>query len=398
MRFTVKYYNIPFLTNRIPVIKTPQPPDYTEKKRPGPHTGTGRAPSVFPLFSCFFLITAAAFGQNLVQDSLEVAFGPMAAGDTAAAVVAEIIDQRDESPDIIGRTETNRYGWIPVDLAVRLGGPLTGEIRNLFPRMSGPEDGPALTLVVREFELNRSDDSFFHPRYRLTASFSVLRKDGSGPPLPAGQLYYETVSRKPLFGDRLRDGYEAVLAKWRDGFIRDVGRLSAAGAASMNRAPNFRAGTVAVKPLFLMIGADAAFSAGVRTVDAQVFFSPREAARTFMRSGGTNVRYRDEREFESIEFGVSKDYLFRRIHPKILLRGKSVFLFGVNRWKDFRSVPRTLMDAVIFDGSVSQAVLFDPLDGRSIVLGAGVQENLDYLYHRDWRFRLAFLIHAGVKL
>ncbi|MDM7925298.1 MAG: hypothetical protein QUS35_04690, partial [bacterium] len=181
-------------------------------------------------------------------------------------------------------------------------------------------------------------------------------------------------------------------------FIRDVNLFAAADAAALSGSPNFRPGTDPIKPLFMMIGADAAFSEGIRTVDAEVYFSRREASSRFFRSGGYNIRVRDENRFESIEFGLSKDYLFRRIHPRFLLRGKSLVLLGVNRWMNLASSPRHFADAFLFDCSLSQSVFFDALDRRSVVLGAGVQENLDYLWSRDWRFRVAVLFHAGVKL
>jgi hypothetical protein len=346
----------------------------------------------------FLLAANTAGAQKLVIDSLKIAFDPPACADDSRLSVGGVFDRRDESPEVIGRYEVNRYAFIPVDLVIHTAEPLADEIRRLLGASEESADGQRLKITIDDFELNQITNSLLFPRYQLNASFTVYGETERSPPVPVGRLLYETSRRKPLFRDRLEAGYAAVVRKWQRQFVRDMRAFPADRSnpptGKNNLRPDFNPGP----RTNLMAGAEAAFSRGARILDAQIYFSRREVRTLFMRSGGYNIRYRDEKAFESIEFGLSNDYLFIRLHPRLVLRVKSLILLGLNRWNDIQAVPRKIYDAFLLDTSMSQMIQFDPLDKRSMVLGIGVQEGVNYLYSRGARFQAAVLLHLGMKL
>jgi hypothetical protein len=148
----------------------------------------------------------------------------------------------------------------------------------------------------------------------------------------------------------------------------------------------------------MLIGFDGMLGSNDNLLDNEIYFSHREAGKRFFRSGGYNIRYRNANDFESIEFGLSNDYLFYRLSPKLLLQGKSQIMFGLNRWKDIQTTKHKLYDAVILDYSMSQSLVFNPLDKRSILFGIGLMENIFYVYSKDFQFQAGPLLHLGIKL
>jgi hypothetical protein len=232
----------------------------------------------------------------------------------------------------------------------------------------------------------------------LDASFQIYQKTDQNGLIYRGQLLYESTIRKPLLKNKLVKGYQNVVWKWERQFIDDLSAFGTGKSNPISVKENFRMGELPTKRLNLHIGIDVALNQSVKTVDAQVYFSHREACKWFFRSGGYHVRYRNEKNFESIEFGLSNDYLSYRIHPRWMIQAKSVIQFGINRWKNIQTVPRKLYDAFILDYAVSQTIQWNPLDKRSILIGVGVQESVNYIYSIDARFQAAILLHLGFKL
>ena len=72
--------------------------------------------------------------------------------------------------------------------------------------------------------------------------------------------------------------------------------------------------------------------------------------------------------------------------------------FGFNKWNDISTVDHKLNDAIIFDASLSQSILFNPLDKKSFIFGAGILENIYYIYSRGNRFQIGFTMYFGIKL
>jgi hypothetical protein len=346
-----------------------------------------------------FLFQRTLLGHALFQDSLIIVFQPIAKADTLEACVDEVVDQRDESPCVIGEYEVKRHTFIPVDLILQTEKSLSDEIQKIAGASS--EHGmirQKLKLIINEFELNRVTNSLIYPRYMLNASFQIYQKTDQNGFKYRGQLLYESTSRKPLFRDKLEKGYQNVVWKWERQFADDISAFGTGKSNPILTKNNFRMGEPPTKRLNFIVGTDVALNQSVKTVDAQIYFSNREARKWFYRSGGYHVRYRDEKNFESIEFGLSNDYLFYRIHPQWMINAKSVIQFGINRWKNIQTVPRKLYDAFILEYAVSQTIQWNPLDKCSILIGAGVQESVNYIYSMDARFQAAILFHLGFKL
>jgi hypothetical protein len=141
------------------------------------------------------------------------------------------------------------------------------------------------------------------------------------------------------------------------------------------------------------------FSVGTQglMMDGDIFFGHREAQKRFFRSG-YSVRYRYSETFESIEFGLSNDYWFYRCRPSLVFRAKSQLMYGFNRWNDVKTADHKIWDAFIINYSLSQSLIYDPLDKRSIVLGLGLVEDLYYVYSKSAQFQLGLLVNLGFKL
>lgn len=131
--------------------------------------------------------------------------------------------------------------------------------------------------------------------------------------------------------------------------------------------------------------------------DGEIIFSRREAKNLVIRDG-YNIRYRHGDHFEAIEFGLSNDYLFYRIKSNLILKAKSQIMFGFNRWDDMATTRHKFWDAVIVDYSLSQSVLYNPLDQRAIIVGLGLMENVYYVHSQKVKIQPALMLHLGLKL
>jgi len=313
--------------------------------------------------------------------------------------IDSVIDGRGELPGVIGEYEVDKYWFIPVDLLIRTKKSLSDEITQSMQLFPGLDDLNHFSIIIDDFRVTKKTNSLFNPRYQLNASFQVhqQRDDGDGEYM--GHLVYETVSRKPFFKDNLKKGFEAVVRRWQREFADDLVQISKNLSRSQPvTMENFRSRFDPVRRINMLSGADVVVGTEGLLVDGAIFFSNREARRHFFRSGGYNLRYRNARDFESIESGLSVDYLFTRIRRNVILRGKSQLMLGVNRWKDIDLVDHEFYDVFIIDYSLSQCLLYNPLDKRSFLIGAGLFEGIYYIYSKGIQFQLGVLIHLGLKL
>ena len=338
------------------------------------------------------------FAQKLVQDSLIISFKPLENIMPLQCSIDTIIDQRDESAYVIGIYEKTQYLFVPVDLLICTKQPLSTEISEAFQQLPKENSWLRFKLVIDEFKLAKKSNSMFFPRYQLNVSVQLYKKNDKNNSERIGQLLYESVYRKPFFGDKLKKGFEAVIQKWQYELVDDLSRLGKDTSLQLLKLENFRIKSYSGRQTNLLTGFDVILSPQGQCVDGALCFSHREAKKRFFRSGGYNLRYRTGEDFESIEFGLSTDYLFYRFHQNFVFRGKSQLMFGLNRWKDIETVDHKIYDAFIVDYSLSQSLIYNPLDKRSLILGIGVQENLYYIYSKDFKFQPGLLIHFGVKL
>ena len=353
-------------------------------------------------FALVFILLFSAqplFSQEFVQDTMTVSFSLPNNLKPIAIPVDSLVDERDELPEIIGRYEITKYLFVPVDLLICSQQPLEKEIAEVLGLRTNMADSTRFKLVIDEFRLTKKTNSRFYPRYRLDATIHVYEKEGAGDSEYLGHLLYETTIRKPLFRDRMKKGFETVIRKWLGEFAGDMASVSRSRRSRHPiRLENFREEPYEGRRNHLYGGMDVSIMPHGWTSDATVYFSHREARRWFFRSGGYNLRYRNTEKYESIEFGRAIDYLFRRLNRHMVLRVKSCFMLGVNRWKDIDTARHEIYDAFIVDYSLSQCLIFNPLDRQSFLFGIGISENVYYIYSRGVNVQMGLMIHLGLKL
>jgi hypothetical protein len=344
-----------------------------------------------------FLLNKSLFAQNFVKDTITISFKNFDK-IKSDVIIDTVIDQRDENSRLIGKYEKSKYLFIPVDLWIYTKNPLCNEIHETIQTSINNDDPLRFNLIIEEFKLTRKTNSLLYPRYLLYSSVQVYQSNIDSEPRYMGKLLYESTSRKPLWGDKLKKGFESVARNWYKELISDINKLSNDFKAQQPPAlENFRSGTYNTKPINMIAGVDV--SAGTKgwMTDWEIFFSHREVKKRFYRSG-YNIRYRNADTFESIEFGLSNDYLLYRWRPNIIFRGKSQLMFGFNSWNDFNTTDHEIWDALILDYSLSQCFIYNPIDKRSILFGLGLMGNIYYVYSRRIQFQFGLLLNFGIKL
>jgi hypothetical protein len=340
------------------------------------------------------------FAQKLVQDTLIVSFASTdLAKPVAHFVIDSVIDRRHEDARVLGRYEKKKFLFIPVDLLVCTTKPLNHEILGVLQQSNRKSiDSLQFQIIIDEFMLSRKTNSLLYPRYILNAAISLFNESASSDSEYIGQLLYELKIRKPIFGNNMKEKYESTLRRWQQEFVENLYTIQENSDFHSLHLDNFRTQPYNGRPTNMLFGFDGILSSKSQMLDTEIYFSHREARKRFFRSGGYNIRYRDADDFEAIEFGLSNDYLFHRFSSNLLFRWKSQIMLGVNRWQDIQTTEHKLYDAVILDYSMSQSLVFNPIDKRSILVGIGLLENVFYVYSKGFQFQVGPLLHLGFKL
>lgn len=351
----------------------------------------------FHVILLLFSLYTSSPAQNLVQDTLTIAFDQFP--KTISAVkVDTVIDARNVHPRLLAEYEQTKYLFIPVDLLVLSANPLDKEIRDAFNHCDSSAQEAVYKLTLDEFELGKREVSLFYPHYQLYASVHLQRQMKGKAAIYLGQLLYEIKMRKPLFGDKLKKGFEAVSQHWLRQLVKDVNRV--AQSIHNKERPglqNFRQKKYYGRSLNMISGIDFHTGSGDLLWDGEIQFSRRETQRRFYRDG-YNIRYRRSKKYESIEFGISGDYLYYRLNENFLLRCKSLLMFGFSSWNDLDETRHKLWDAFIGDYTLSQTIIYNPLDKSSILFGLGISQDVFYIYSKKINFRFSLLINLGLKL
>ncbi len=349
------------------------------------------------IIALYFFPQKSLFPQTFVKDTIIISFKNFDK-IKSDVIIDTVIDHRDEDPRLIGKYEKSKYLLIPVDLWIYTKNPLCNEIREPIQTPINNDDPLRFQLIIDEFKLTRKTNSFLYSRYLTFSSVQVYQSNVDSEPRYMGKLLYESTSRKPFWGDKLKKGFESVARNWHKELVRDINKLSNDFKAQQAPAlQNFRSGTYNARPINMIAGVDVSIGTKGWITDWEVYFSNREARKRFYRSG-YNIRYRNADIFESIEFGLLNDNLLYRWRPNIILRGKSQILFGFNRWNDIKITDHEIWDALILDYSLSQSFTYNPMDKRSILFGLGLIENIYYVYSRRIQFQFGLLLNFGIKL
>lgn len=343
-----------------------------------------------------FSLQISSFAHNLVQDTLTISFD-QSQSIISSVRVDTVIDTRNTHPRLLAEYEHTKYIFVPVDLLVLSKNPLNEEIQNAFQNPNPSKKEKGYELVLDEFELSKRNNSMFYPHYQLCASIHVHRQTKGKDAAYIGQLLYETTMRKPFFGDKLKKGFETVSQKWINNLVNDLDSISQNMKMNATGLENFRYRKYYGRPLNMISGVDLHGGSGDWLLDGEILFSHREAKKRFYRDG-YNIRYRKSKKYESIEFGLSSDYLYYRLNENFLLRGKSQLMLGFTSWNDLSETRHKLWDAFIGDYSLSQSILYNPIDKSSVVLGLGVSQDVFYIYSKGISFQFSLLLNLGLKL
>lgn len=347
------------------------------------------------IFILVFLGILPSFAKaQLVEDFLIVRF------DTARVqrvplTIDAVVDARDRGDDVLAVTEVNRYFFVPVDLIVKTERSLSREIESLMTETYEPGLS-RYRLKIDVFDLAKKS-GLIYPHFALYASVEVQAVGLDTSTESLGRLDYEITRRTPIFNPDLREGYESVMHGWQDRFVRDLSIIAGTGETHPVT-ENLRSADPLGRMLNLYGGVDVTAMLDGWILDAQVFASSREAKRSFFRSGGYHLRFRDEQEFDAIEFGLATDYWHYRLHRNWMFRFKTQILLGINRWDDIDEGHRKLWDIVLADVSMSQMLHYNPLGRGSVIIGVGLMESLNYVYSKGLRFQPGLVFQVGFKL
>jgi hypothetical protein len=353
---------------------------------------------VFIVCRCPFFIQMA-MSQDLVLDTLTVSFNQIETSLPPDVSLNTVVDERDRPGKYISLYETNKYVFIPVDLLIQAPQPLSMEIKNMFQTETEHNTVHNLEMIVKDFRISKKSSPTFTSRYQLNSTLQFREKTGNEDPELIGELVYETVYNGPLFGDKLQLGFTQVIHRWQNVMSSDVRHLAEDLLnSSCCGLPNYRSESFTNNYKNLIGIFNTFFAPDLWMFDIHIFFSDREATPWFFRKGGQYLRYRNENDFEAIEYSLSVDQWFYRMHPKWLLLLKSNMMFGLNRWNNIMTTRHKLYDTVIFDYSFSQMFQYNPLDCKGIIFGMGLMEGITYIYSKGYQFQYALSLQLGIKL
>ena len=148
---------------------------------------------------------------------------------------------------------------------------------------------------------------------------------------------------------------------------------------------------------FLHVGSDMVYTFSGYMLDGYLYFNYPETKRTTLQASSV-LRYRNENDFESLEYKIVNDFVYFRLNTAAALRLKSQLMLGINRWKDVNLVKHELYDAMIVDLSLAQSIHYFPVNRKSILFGFGIQESIYYIYSHGFQFQLGFLFQVGIQL
>jgi len=353
--------------------------------------------SLFVLLT-IILVPSRLPAQKMVRDSLLVSFENPLPVPVLQVPIDSIRDLRGESPRTVGKYEVSHFLFIPVDLDVRTEKPLNREILQAFNSSADSTTVPRIRLAIDNFDLSKNSGSWFFSRYLLNADFRVYWYYSDSTRF-IGEILYEVPRRSGIFGDKLKIGFQNAIYDWQQVFASDLNTIAVNLVADQTpRLENLRSEVYTGKSINLYSGVSYIRYPDSHIIDGEMFFSHREARQRFIRTGGYQIRLRNTDDFESISFGLSRDYLFYRLNRHFVLRAKSQLMLGVNRWKDFLTFDHKIYDAMIFEYVLGQDLIYNVLDKRSILFGIGLQENTFYIYSKDWQFKIGLSLYLGVKL
>ena len=332
--------------------------------------------------------------QLYVKDSLIVHFKDSSFIPPKSLSVYSVIDSRTHPGNIISVTEKKQYKYVPVDYFITLPEPLENEIKNMFIQSDNQHN---YLIKVADFKVKKRN-YFLKPGMYLNSAIWLYYNIGNDSLQFGGELLYEEAYKKFSLKTTKKEPYEQVLGNWQEHFMKDISILTSnIENGTSTTLYNYRYKPYKNKPKNMYLGIDAIFGLNFYAFDGEIQFSQREVNKHFQRKA-YGIRYRNENELEAIEFNLLNTHINYRLNEKYLFNAKANLFLGLNKWKDMENNDYTLYDVGMLDLSFSQRFLWNPLDKKSFIFGAGLFESINYVYHYSVRFQPGLLMYLGIKL
>jgi hypothetical protein len=344
------------------------------------------------LYVLIMPFATAAWGQNFVSDSLVVNFGKNRLQKITASIDT-IIDKRTLSPNCIEITEKKHSLFIPVDYRILISKPLNIAIDEMFSKKF-IADKRHYKLVIKKFNIS-SIPGPLKNRYTCDAIISIFNiKDTTCS--YTGTLVYEVQKSISKYGQKPGAGYEHCIDAWKNTFAKDMNAIASSSLAdSINTPDNFIKITSDFRKN-MICSADLAIGQRSWLVDGEILFSNPEPHSLFNRTG-LLIRYRHEKEFESIEFSLANNQINYRLNNNLICVMKTKAFFGLNNWDSNEYTKHGWQDIFIFDSSISQHLIYNPFYKKSFICGLGIMEDFTYIYSQRVQFKPYLTFQIGYK-
>ena len=343
--------------------------------------------------------TPFAHSQKLISDSLilDLTF-ELPEPQKPQIKIDSVFDFRTtKDPRLIGIQEITHYGVVPVDYFIKTQKPLNQIIQEILPIDVAAKDN-YLSLGVKHFELSHQSHFLLFEKYDLKALIEIYKRANRDSLLPVGELVYSSGASEFIINAKLKKGYEKVFGIWSQELIKNLESVSQNIKNNQNPLPyNFREQKLSSPWMQLYTGADFVYFRCGFIFDSYLAFNYPETKRLFSRSTKI-LRFRRDKKFNSIEYGLMNHSINYRINTSFILRFKCDLFFGINQWKDMKVTKHKVYDALIGDLSLSQSFNFFPIHKKTLFAGFGFFQNVYYIYSKDFKFQPGLKINAGLQL
>jgi len=355
--------------------------------------------TILIFFSIFLLKSNQVWSQKLIADSLILDLKcalPDSQQNTAS--IDTVLDIRNiKDPRLIGISEITHFGIVPVDYHIKAHKPLNQIIQDVLPFRNSTK-ASSLSLGLKHFEFSNQSQFWLFEKYRLKALLEIYNRVNADSLVPVGELIFNSGSTDFFINAKLKQGYEKVFGIWCQELVENLELVSLNFKNTQNPLPyNFRLFRSRSPWMQLYTGADFIYFQNGFLIDAYLTFTYPETKRLFNKSA-TVLRFRQEKKFDSIEYGLINSSLNYRLNSHFILRFKYDLFLGINRWKDMNVTKHKAYDILIGDLSFSQSFLFFPIHKKTLFWGIGLFQNVYYVYSKVFQFQPGLIINVGMQL
>lgn len=349
-------------------------------------------------FVLIFLIPPEIHSQKLIQDSLLLNFEKDISKTIPFPIkIDTVFDFRDVPYSrLIGIDEVNKYVFVPVDLHLVTSRPFADVVREALPD-AAPGAKNHLSLGIYHFDISKRG-GFLFERYQINALVRLYGTSNADSLTPLGELIFESSRIKFFTKAGLKHGYESAFRVWNQQLAHDLVAVVQGMENEGTPLPyNFRPHSPNAPWMQLNVGGNFILTSDGFLIDSSMRFAYPEAKRLFFNSAGI-IRFRHQKKFESIEYGLVNNALNYRLNNRYLFQFQSHLLLGLNRWKDMNTVKHKLYDALIGDFSISQNIYYHPRFARTPIFGVGLYQSVYYIDSMGFKFQFGVVVHLGAAI